>query len=58
MKRHNERKDFLVSAWVSFDLKKKIYEIAAHENTTVSDIARRCLEKGVSEYEEVKGNGN
>jgi hypothetical protein len=53
-----ERLDFNVSTWVSLDVKKRLYEIAELENTTVSKIARRFLEKGVSEYKEVIDNGN
>lgn len=57
MKKHNERLDFTVSACVSYDVKKRLYEIADRENTTISDIARVFLEKGVSEYKEGNGNG-
>lgn len=58
MKKHNERLDFNVSTWVSLDLKNRLYEIADRENTTVSNITRRLLEKAVSEYEEVYYYGN
>jgi hypothetical protein len=58
MANHKERLDFNVSTWVSLDVKKKLYEIADHEKTTVSKIARRFLEKGVSEYKEVNEYGN
>ena len=58
MKKHNERLDFNVSTWVSLDLKNRLYEIADRENTTVSNITRRLLEKAVSEYEEEYYYGN
>lgn len=57
-KKHNERLDFLVSTWVSFDTKRLLHEIAYNEQTTVSEIARRFLEKGISEYKEANDNGN
>lgn len=53
MKKHNERFDYNVGAWVSFDTKKKLYEIAELEKTSVSDLVRRLLEKALHEYEEV-----
>ena len=58
MKKHNERLDFNVSTWVSLELKNKLYEMAERENTTVSNIARTLLEKGLGEYEEVNNYGN
>lgn len=58
MTNNKERLDFNVSTWVSLDVKKRLYEIAELEKTTVSKIARRFLEIGVNEYEEVKDNGN
>lgn len=53
MKKHNERLDYTVSACLSFDIKKRLYEIAELEKTTVSDVTRKLLEKAVSEYKEV-----
>ena len=58
MANNKERLDFNVSTWVSLDVKKRLYEIAAREKTSVSDITRRFLEKGLSEYEEVNDYGN
>ena len=58
MKKHTDKLDFLVSTWVTFDLKNELYQIAYREKTSVSDIARRLLEKGVSDYKEVSVNGN
>ena len=49
---------YVVSAAVSRDVKSKLYEIAYRENTTVSELARRLLEKAVKEYEEVNDYGN
>lgn len=58
MKNNKGRLDFNVSTWVSFDTKKRLYEIAELEKTTVSDITRRLLEKAVNEYEEENEDGN
>jgi predicted DNA-binding protein len=42
---------------ITVDTKKRLYEIAESENTTVSEIARRFIEKGINEYKEDKNNG-
>lgn len=52
MKKHDERKDFPISTWVSFDTKNKLYKIAEDGDTTVSEVVRRLLEKAIMEYME------
>ena len=52
MKKQNERLDFPVSTWVSFDVKNKIYKMANDANITVSEVIRRVLEKAIAEYME------
>lgn len=52
MKKHDERKDFPVSTWVSFDTKNKLYKMAKDADITVSEVVRRLLEKAIAEYME------
>lgn len=42
--------DFNVSTWVTYDVKKKLYELANRNKVTVSHIVREIIEKGVDEY--------
>ena len=57
-KSFRERNDYPVGTWVSLDLKSELYKIAHRENTSMSDLVRRLLEKAVSEYKEVNDYGN
>ena len=53
MKKYDEKVYFTVSAMVTYKTKKKLYEIAHLEKTTVSELTRRFIEKCLCEYEEV-----
>ena len=46
-----ERYDFDVSSCVSYDVKRKIYELAEKEEVTVSTMVRLLIEEGLENYE-------
>lgn len=45
-----ERNDFKVGTFVSYDVMKELYEIAEKENVTVNRVIRKFIEKGVNDY--------
>lgn len=53
-----DRNDYPVGTWVSLELKSELYKMAHRENTSMSELVRRLLEKAVSEYKEDDTNGN
>ncbi len=50
MKPLRKRKEHIVSTWVDYDTKDALYKIAYHEGTSVANVARNLIEKGVKEY--------
>ena len=52
-----EHFDFNVSTWVSLSVKQKLYEIAEQENSTIAEVVRNIIVKGLENYKEVNGNG-
>jgi predicted DNA-binding protein len=48
------KKDCHIQSMVNIEIKKRLYEIAIREKTTISDIVRKLVEKGIEDYEEDK----
>lgn len=50
MKKLKQTYDYNVSTWVTYEVKKRLYEIAEAKDVTMGTLVREIIEKGIGEY--------